>query len=385
MKRFTSLLLVAAISVMALSGCGNKADSNTDSSAGGAKEGEATFLIGGSGPLTGAAASYGLSVKQGAEIAISEINEAGGVKVGDTTYKLDLNFQDDEAEPDKAVSAYNTLMDANINAFLGTVTSGACLAVTGNANNDGILLVTPSSSAKDCTEYDNAFRICFSDPIQGEKLAEYAVNTLGMNKIAVIYHNDDDYSRGVDETFQAKVEELGGEIVASEASSAKDNDFSTQLTTIKSSGAEIIFAPVYYQAATYITQQASDAGMEISFIGSDGWDGILKTVTDPATVEGAIFATSFSSADESAADFVKAYEEAYNETPDQFAADGYDGVYVIVEAMKQAGSIESEDLIAAMTEISVEGLTGTMTFDENGEPNKDAKFVEIKNGEYVVK
>lgn len=378
MKKLTSLLLVVVMSAFVFSGCGSNGS-------GSAKKDDSTFLIGGSGPLTGSAATYGLAVKQGAEIAIKEINDAGGVKVGDKSYELALDFQDDEATADKAVSAYNTLMDNDIDAFLGTVTSGSCLAITKYANDDGILLVSPSASAQDVTEYDNAFRICFTDPMQGEKMADYAVNTLGKKKIAVIYHNDDDYSKGMGEAFEAKVKELGGEIVASEASSSKDNDFSTQLTSIKSSGAELIFAPVYYQAAAYITKQASDAGMTIPFIGGDGWDGILDVTTDPKTIEGAVFLTPFTATDASVADFVKAYEAAYKETPNQFAADGYDGVYAIAEAMKEAGSIESPDLIKAMTKITVKGLTGTMTFDKSGEANKDAKFVEISDGKYVVK
>ncbi|RDU22734.1 ABC transporter substrate-binding protein [Anaerosacchariphilus polymeriproducens] len=378
MKKLASLLLVVTMSAMVFSGCGNNGSSSS-------KKDDSTFLIGGSGPLTGSAATYGLSVKQGAEVAVKEINDAGGVKVGDKAYKLDLDFQDDENKEDKAVTAYNTLMDNDINAFLGTVTSTPCLALTKNAYDDGILLVTPSASALDCTKYDNAFRICFTDPMQGEKLAEYAVKTLGKKKIGIIYHNDDDYSIGLEKAFTEKVKELGGEIVASEASASKDNDFSTQLTSIKSSKADLIFAPVYYQAAAYITKQASDAGMKIPFIGGDGWDGILGVVTEPATVEGAVFLTPFTATDSSVADFVKTYEAAYKETPNQFAADGYDGVYAIAEAMKQAGSIKNEDLIAAMTKITVDGLTGKMTFDKSGEANKDAKFVEIKDGKYLVK
>lgn len=379
MKKLLSLLLVLTMVLTFAVGCGSK--SSDDSSEDGGKK---TFLIGGSGPLTGEAASYGISVKQGADIAIEEINEAGGVKVGDTTYELELAFEDDEADGVKAVSAYNTLMDKNINAFMGTVTSTACLAVIESTFEDGILQITPSGSALGCTEFDNAFRICFTDPSQGQIMAEYAVKTLGLKKVAVIYHSDDDYSKGMKDAFEEKVADLGGKIVASEASSKDDNDFKTQLTSIKNTDAEIIFFPGYYGAAAFITQQASDLGMKLPFIGGDGWDGVLKSVTDTTTVEGSVFLSPFFSEDPASAKFVATFEKAHGETPDQFAADGYDAVYVIKAAMEEAGTIENEDLIAAMTEISFVGLTGAMTFTPEGEPNKDAKFIKIENGKYTL-
>lgn len=378
MKKLLSLVLILAMVMTFAVGCGKSTDEPSND------DGKKTFLIGGSGPLTGDAASYGLSVKQGAIVAIEEINAAGGVTVGDTTYELELAFEDDEAGEEKAVSAYNTLMDKGINVFMGTVTSGACLAVTSLTRDDGILQITPSGSAQGCTEFDNAFRICFTDPLQGEIMAEYAVETLGLKKVAVIYHSDSDYSQGMKDAFADKVVELGGEIVASEASSENDIDFKTQLTSIKNSGAEIIFFPGYYQEATYITQQAKDLGMNIPFIGGDGWDGLLKTVTDMSTIEGSVFLSPFFTEDPASADFVSAYEEAYGEIPDQFAADGYDAVYVIKAAMEKAGTIENEDLIAAMTEISVVGVTGSMTFTPEGEPNKEAKFIKIVNGKYTL-
>lgn len=344
------------------------------------------FLLGGSGPLTGAAASYGNSVMHGAQIAIDEINAAGGVQVGDTTYTMELAFEDDEATEDKAIQAYNTLMDKGINGFLGCVTSGSCIAVVAQSQLDGILQITPSGSAEGCIEPDNAFRICFSDPEQGVAMADYMVETLGLTKIAVIYNTADEYSTGIREAFEAEVAEKGGEIVASEAFQTNDVDFNSQLTNIKGTDAEAIYVPAYYQDATYITKQANDLGMELPFFGSDGWDGVLKTVTDPATVEGCIFTSPFCAAveDEKVVNFVTAYEEAYGETPDQFAADAYDGVYTFKAAMEQAGSIESADMIAAMTEISISGLTGDpMTFDASGAAVKDVKLVTVKDGAYA--
>jgi branched-chain amino acid transport system substrate-binding protein len=387
MKKAFCLGLVGVMTVGALTACGTKSPSSTGEGNDNGSADSGKFLIGGLGPLTGEAASYGISVKQGAEIAIEEINKAGGVKVGDTTLQLELKFADDEASGEVAMSAYNSLMDSGIQALLGTVTSGAGLAIADKTNEDGILQITPSGSAADLTQYPNAFRLCFTDPLQGETMAEYAVETLGHKKIAVIYNNADEYSTGVKEAFTAKVKELGGEVVAEEAFVSNAVDFTTQLTTIKGTDAEIIFVPAYYQDAAYITTQAAELGITLPFIGSDGWDGVLANIVDPAALEGAVFLSPFLATDENPAvqSFVATYNEKYKATPDQFAADGYDTVYVIKAALEQAGTTTSEDLIKAMTEIEVKGLTGDVTFTEDGEPNKGAKFVEIKNGEYTAK
>ncbi|WMJ86142.1 ABC transporter substrate-binding protein [Anaerocolumna sp. MB42-C2] len=372
-KKVLCLGLISAMAVGSLAGCGKKAGSSTE------------FLIGGLGPLTGAAASYGVSVKQGAEVAIDEITKAGGVKVGDSTLQLKLNFADDEASGDTAMSAYNSLMDKGIQALLGTVTSGAGLAIAEQTNADGIFQITPSGSAQDLTAYDNAFRLCFTDPVQGVTMADYAVKDLGLTKIAVIYNNADEYSTGVMQAFADEVAKAGGEIVASEAFVTDAVDFTTQLTTIKGTDAQIIFVPAYYQDAAYITTQAAELGMNLPFIGSDGWDGVLAKVVDPKVLEGATFLSPFyaTDTDPKIQAFAAAYKEKYNAVPDQFAADGYDSVYVIKAALEKAGSTKSEDLIKVMTEIQVSGLTGDVTFTADGEPNKGVKFVKIVNGEYT--
>lgn len=374
LKKVLSLGLVSVMTASLFTGCGKK------------ESGSNEFIIGGLGPLSGSAASYGVSVKQGAEIAIKKINDEGGVKVGDETVKLNLNFVDDEASPEVAVSAYNTVMDGGAQAILGAVTSDAHMAITDRTNEDGILTITPSASIAGATAYPNIFRLCFTDPVQGETMAKYAVETLGHKKIAVIYNNSDPYSTGVKDAFNAEVAKLGGEIVANEAFEKGAVDFSTQLTKIKGSGAEIIFAPIYYTEASYIATQASELNVGLPFIGTDGWDGILAQVVDAKVLEGSVFLSPFVATDENPAvqSFVKAYKEEYNAVPDQFAADGYDVVYVIKAALEEAGSVKSEDLIAAMTKIKVDGLTGSVSFDENGEPNKGTKFVKIENGEYVT-
>ncbi|HIT73094.1 MAG TPA: ABC transporter substrate-binding protein, partial [Candidatus Fimicola cottocaccae] len=293
--------------------------------------------------------------------------------------------KDDEGKEQTAITAYNSLMDDGMDALLGTVTSAPCIVIKDYTAQDGILQITPSGSAINCiTDADNAFRLCFTDPLQGKTMADFAVNDLGYKNIAVIFNNSDEYSTGMKDAFVEEVEALGGTIVSNQAFNEGDVDFTAQLTAIKNSNAEILFVPTYYEAASYIAQQAKDIGLNLPFIGGDGWDGILKQVTDPSTVEGAIFLSPFLATDPEVADFVASYEAAYNSTPDQFAADGYDVVYVMKAAMEQAGSTESADMIAAMTEIEVDGLTGKVKFSADGEPEKGAKFVTIKDGQYVA-
>lgn len=375
MKKLLSVMLAAAM-VLSLTACGGNEGN------GGNKDGD-TFVIGGLGPLTGENASYGTSVKQGAEIAVKEINAAGGVKAGDKTYTLVLNFQDDEASPETAVTAYSTLMDNGINALLGGTTSGASIAVSELTKEDGILQITPSGSAMACTEYDNVFRVCFTDPLQGTTLADYAA-AAGYKKAAVLYNNSDEYSTGVMNAFVEQAQANGTEIVAKEAFVDGDVDFKTQLTNIKNTDAEALFVPAYYGTDAYIAKQAKDAGMTLPIFGSDGWDGVIAASTDTAALEGVVFLSPFLATADSAKNFTAAYEEAYKATPDQFAADSYDTVYIIKTAMEKAGSIDNAALIAAMTEIEVDGLTGRMTFDASGEPNKGANFVRIVNGEYTA-
>lgn len=380
----TATLLSLALGLSACSNTG-KSTNNTNT---GTTEGTKTFLIGGTGPLTGGAASYGNSVKNGSQIAVDEINAAGGVKVGEDTYMLKLSFKDDEATEDKAVTAYNALVDEGMNALLGATTSGSTLAITDLSNKDGILQITPSGSAKDITLNDNVFRLCFTDPLQGETIAKY-VEENNYESVAVLYNNSDEYSTGIYEAFKAQLEKDGKAdiLVDTESFTTQDIDFSTQLTKVKAAAPKAIFVPAYYEAAAQIAQQAKAAGIEADFIGSDGWDGVLAQVTDKTAVEGAVFLSPFLATDDAAnvKKFVETYKANYNATPDQFAADGYDTVYVIKAAMEEAGSIKGEDLISAMTKIEVNGLTGNVKFEASGEPSKSAKFVTIKDGEYVQK
>ena len=347
------------------------------------------FVIGGIGPTTGTAASYGQSVRDGAQIAIDEINAAGGVN----GVELVLLFEDDEALGDKAKSAYETLMDNGMQVLIGCVTSDASIAINSLTAADGILQITPSASAIEAAANPNTFRVCFTDPLQGVSMADYAYNTLGYRKAAVIHNYDDNYSTGMYEAFIEEFQRLGGTI-SEDVSFAKDaTDFNAQITKIAASDAEFLFMPIYAEKAAQIVITANEKGVDFPLLGGDGLDGILNYLTgdNAKLVEGLIFLTPFISTDTDPAiqSFTQKYTEKYGKVPDQFAADGYDAVYLVKLALEQAGitspdAVDNAALVAAMTQIELDGLTGHMTFDENGEPMKDAKVAKIIDGVYVA-
>ena len=390
MKKGISLAVILVLALTLVTGCGSDSTDQTDDSSqetqGGESQGEfdGEFIIGGFGPITGAAAQYGAAVMDSSKIAVDEINEAGGVKVGDKTLKLVHTFEDDEASPDVAQAAYNKLMDDGVQAIVGGVTTGSHMGVTDLANQDNILMVSPSVTGIDGIEYPNAFRTCFNDPMQGVIMAEYALS-VGAERIAIIYNHSDEYSVGIKDVFVGIIEESDAEIVATEGFEEGATDMKTQLTTIKNSDPDMIFAPVYYEPAGYMTQQAHELGMEIPFIGVDGWDGILNVAADISILEGTVYQTPFVYTDPDPAiqAYVEKYQDVTGEVPNQFGANAYDAVYVVKAALEKAASVESEDLIAAMYEIEVEGITGNISFniDENGEPNKDVNLIIIENGE----
>ena len=378
MKKFVKFASVACASAMLLSTTAF------------AEEG-ATFKIGGIGPMTGAAAAYGNAVMNAAQIAIDEINEAGGVNGA----QLEFNPQDDENDPETSVNAYNTLKDWGMQMLLGTVTSAPCIAVGAEAANDNLFLLTPSGSAVECIAGgDNAFRVCFSDPDQGAASAQYIGEHGLAEKVAVIYDSSDVYSSGIYATFQAEAANQPFEIVSAEAFTADSKtDFSVRLQKAKDAGADLVYLPIYYNEASLILTQAAAMDFAPQWFGVDGMDGILSVEGfDTALAEGVMLLTPFSAdaEDELTQNFVSKYQELYNEVPNQFAADAYDGVYIIKAALEQAGAtpdMEASELCdalkTAMTEITVDGLTGSgMTWDETREPSKEPKAVVIEDGVY---
>jgi len=404
MKKIASLALVAALTVSSLTACGNNnsaekedtAAKNDTASESESKEetggGGDTFKIGGIGPTTGGAAVYGKAVANGAQIAVDEINAAGGINGAQVEFK----FEDDEHDTEKAVNAYNTLKDWGMQTLLGTVTSSPCIAVADKTASDNMFQLTPSGTAVKCIQYDNAFRVCFSDPSQGVASADYISDNGLATKIGVIYDSSDPYSSGIYEAFAAEAKEKGLEIVAAEAFTADNNtDFSVQLQKSKDAGAELVFLPFYYQEAALVLKQAKGMDFAPIFFSCDGMDGILDVEGFDATLaDGVKFLAPFSAnaEDEITQKFVEAYKAKCNEVPNQFAADGYDGIYIIKAAMEHAEVTPDmtadqicEAIKPAMTEITIDGVTAKgLTWTADGEPQKAPMVLEIKNGEYEI-
>lgn len=395
MKKFISIGLSILLALSCLTGCGggNNGANGDAGNADAGNSGATVFKIGGIGPLTGGAAAYGDAVNKGAQIAVDEINAAGGIN----GYQIEFRMEDDEHDAEKSVNAYNILKDWGMQMLVGTVTSAPCIAVEAEAMNDNMFLITPSGTAVDCISGANAFRLCFSDPTQGTKSAEFIGTNKIASNVAIIFDSSDPYSTGIKDAFKAAAESYGITVVAEEAFTADSKtDFSVQLQKAKDSGAELLFLPIYYAEASLILQQAKDIGYAPKVFGCDGLDGLLGVDNlDASLCEGVMFLTPFTPTAEDAAtqNFVKAYAEKFNgEVPIQFAADAYDAVYAIKAAAEAANvtpdmsiSDMCDALAGAMTGITLEGLTGTITWDESGEPSKEPKAVVIKDGAYEAK
>ena len=349
---------------------------------------EDTIKIGVIGPMTGPYAVYGLAVQYGAQIAAEEINAQGGIQ-------LEILPADDQGDGELGVNAYNDLLDKGVSIMLSTVTSGSCIAVSDVAFEDRVFMLTPSGSADVITDgKDNMFRVCFKDSAQGLASAQYIYDKKLATKVGVIYNNALDYSIGIYNSFKTKAAELGLEIVAEAAFSDDTNaDFSVQIAKMQEAGAELVFLPIYYTPASLILAQCASVGYAPIFFGVDGMDGILTLEGfDASLAEGVMLLTPFSAdaEDDLTKNFVAAYQAKHGEIPNQFAADAYDGVYALKAAIEKAGitaETTAEDacdpMIAAMQEIEITGLTGTMRWDATGEVDKTPTAVVIKDGAYV--
>ena len=398
MKKQLSKVL-AALMAASLVACGGasgekkatEAESKANAESSGSEKSGLTWKIGGQGPLTGGAAVYGNAVVNGAEIAIDEINANGGIN----GYQIEYKKADDEHDQEKAINAYNSLKDWGMQFLVGPTTSAPAIAVGTEAEGDNMFVLSPSGSAVEVTAPKNVFRVCFSDPAQGTKSAEYiGSHNLG-KKIGIIYDSSDVYSSGVHDSFVAEAPKQNLEIVADEQFTADSNkDFSTQLQKMKDSGADLVFLPFYYTEAALVLTQANTMGYKPTFFGCDGMDGILNVENfDTSLAEGLMLLTPFAAdaKDDLTVNFVKNYKEKYKETPIQFAADAYDAVYAIKAAVEKAGLTPDQSVSdlgtameKAMTEISLDGLTGTgMKWNEAGDVDKEPKAVIIKDGAYV--
>ena len=397
MKKFVSSVLAASMA-LSLAACGSSAASSAASSDAAVSTGSTTasadftpIKVGGIGPVTGGAAIYGQAVKNAEELAVKEINEAAGYTV------FDFKFEDDEHDAEKSVNAYNSLKDWGMQVLAGPTTTTPSLAVAAETANDNLFMMTPSASAEAVIQTgENVFQICFTDPNQGVASADYiADNALG-TKVGIIYDSSDAYSTGIHDKFKAEAATKGLEVVADEAFTADNkSDLSTQLTKCQTAGADLVFLPIYYQEASQILISANSSGYAPKFFGCDGMDGILTIKGfDTSLAEGLMLLTPFAAdaADEKTQAFVTAYTEAYGDTPNQFAADAYDVIYAIYDAVKAGnlnGDMSASDLCEALktqiTGMTFDGLTGDgMTWDASGAVSKAPKAVVIKDGAYAA-
>ena len=373
-KRVFAMLLAMAM-VFSLMACGSKDKA-------GGSDGD-TIRLGGVGPLTGGYANYGLSVQHGAELAAKEINAAGGVN----GKMLEAQFQDSQGDPESAVAAYGKLMDWGMNVSLGAVLSGETASVVAAAKADDMFIMETTGSADKCIDGNGkAFRICFYDSYQGTAAADYLKDKALATEVGVFYQSDNDYSAGLYNAFAAQCQKVGVTIKETQTfTTATNTDFSTQVNALVASGVKVVFIPIYAEeASTFLTQAKGKFGSDVYFFGADGLDGILGKVSqDVSIADNVLMMTPFAadSAEPKVQAFVKAYQDAYNATPDQFAADGYDAVYAVKAAIEAAkGSTSGTDLAAVMTSLTVEGVTGTMTWSADGNTNKAASAILYKNG-----
>lgn len=397
-KKILSLAMACTMMASCFVGCGESSNGGDSSSSTGA------IKIGGIGPTTGAAAIYGNAVKNAAELAVEEVNKL------DESIQLELKFEDDEHDPEKSVNAYNTLKDWGMQILMGSVTTAPCIAVSAESNKDRIFELTPSASSNDVIggqpdvsgnvtieRKDNVFQMCFTDPNQGIASADYILSQKLGTKIAVIYNNADAYSTGIYQKFQNEADKNGLEIVSvTTFTDDSANDFTSQLNAAKSAGADLIFLPIYYTPAALILSQAENMQYDVKFFGVDGMDGILTLENfDTTLAEDVMLLTPFSAdaTDEKTQNFVTAYKEKYNDVPNQFAADAYDCIYAIYDAVKAQGitaDMSAEDICTKMIEqftsdsFTFSGLTGeNMKWSDTGEVSKSPKGMVIKDGAYV--
>lgn len=393
MKKQISFAL-ATLMALSLVACGGNTKSSNETSDTASEKADASgkvWKIGAQGPLTGGAAVYGNAVVNGAEIAVNEINANGGIN----GYQIEYKKADDEHDQEKAINAYNSLKDWGMQFLVGPTTSAPAIAVGTESEPDNMFILSPSGSALEVTAPKNVFRVCFSDPAQGAKSAQYIGSHKLGTKIGIIYDSSDVYSTGVHDSFKEEAPKQGLEIVADEQFTADSNkDFSTQLQKMKDSGADLVFLPFYYTEAALVLTQANTMGYKPTFFGCDGMDGILNVENfDTKLAEGLMLLTPFAAdaKDDLTVNFVKNYKEKYKDTPIQFAADAYDAVYAIKAAAEKANLTPDQSVSElgdamekAMTEISLDGLTGSgMKWDASGDVDKEPKAVIIKDGAYV--
>ncbi len=380
LKKFLSIAIATtfAFSLVACGGAGNK-NGNSDK-----------VVLGTMGPLTGENAIYGITTSNGIKLAIEQKQTVLGKPV-------ELLSVDDKADQTEAVKAYNKFVNNDgVVGIVGATTSGAALSVAVTSAKDNTPIITPTGTVPEITTSgDNIFRACYTDPKQGEIMAKFAYDSLGFTKVAIMENTDSSYSSGLTESFTREFIELGGEIVSNEGYTGADKDFKVQLTKISATNPEALFIPDYYTQAYLIASQAKDIGLkDITLLGGDGWDGMHTIfekdengeIKDASIIEGAYFCSHYSMDDTEpqVQSFVEGYRAKYGEDPTAFAALGYDGANIMMNAIETAGSTDSQAIIDAIKNTEYKGVTGNITFDENGDPIKGVSILKIENGKYTL-
>jgi branched-chain amino acid transport system substrate-binding protein len=347
------------------------------------KKQEPGIPVGQFASLTGAQASFGQSTDKGVQLALAEINAAGGV----LGQPLRIITKDNQSKPGETSTAVRELIARNkVVALIGEVASGRSLEAAPIAQRSGIPMISPASTNEKVTETgDHIFRVCFIDPFQGTVCAKFS-RKLGFKKAAIITDVSKDYSLGLAKSFKQEFTANGGVISGEQSYSGGDKDFSAQLTAIKADNPQVIFLPAYYTEAPLIIRQARQLGITVPFVGGDGWDSPELVGVGGSAVEGCYFSNHFSdqSKDPRVVAFVDAYRKKYNGEPDAMVALGYDSVYLLADAMKRAGTTDPAKVNAAIAATKdFPGVTGKITLDDHRNPNKPAVMLQVKNGKFA--
>ena len=393
MKKVLCTVMAVVMAVVCFAGCSAPAAEGSNEAGGSAASGD-TIKVGLLGPYTGDLAVYGLAVKNGATLYFDKVNAEGGIN----GKKIELISYDNKGDDAEAINAFNREVDEGITAFIGDVITSNTIAVAGEANAVNMPMITASATAEavtvnpdDGSVYTNVFRTCFIDPFQGEKMAQYAKEKLGYTKAAVIVQTGNDYAAGLNEAFKAKCAELGMTVVAEEGYAKGDKDFNAQLTNIKAADPEFIFCPNYYEEVGQILSQAESVGLNVPFLGGDGWDG-LEGYATADQLKDSYFCANYAKG--SSPEFEDAYKAEYGEDyPNGFAPLGYDaaktvvyGVQAAEDAGLEAGTDEYKQAVNdAIASGTIEGITGTFTFDEHHDPVKKTAILTYVDGKPELK
>jgi len=342
-----------------------------------------TIKIGVIASVTGNIPLVGKSTVDAANMAVQEVNDAGGLEVGGKKYKIQLLTEDDQDKKETAVSVAQKLINqSGVVAIVGPQASRNAIPAAEVAEVAHVPMISPWSTNPATTANKKyVFRAAFIDSFQGRVMARFALEELGTTKAAVLYDVASEYNRGIAEFFKQVYEEAGGQVVAFEVYTTGETDFSRQLTTIKNSGAQVIFLPNYYNEVPLQVQQARDLGIEAEFIGADGWGGMEASAL-PA-LEGAYYSTHYATdiASPVAQKFISTYQSTYGTMPDDVAALTYDAFGMLFEAIKSQGKSDPESIRNGLAAISrYEGVTGTMEYKGTGDPIKSAVILQVKDG-----